>query len=240
MLSEVKKVFTDGAKILDVASGMGEPAITIAKAIPSASVVSTDFSEEMLVKAEKAAEGIPNMTTAWMDAQDMKDYEDGSIDIVTCCYGYMFPDDKVKALQETRRVLKDGGFLITTTWDTVDILNISRDIMTEVLGEVPPPPPMNPMALSEPGLFENLLVEAGFDKSNIVQTTSTYPFDLGDEKDFQFKVGTILLRDKLDDLDGWDKAEKVFWENIDKYTVIDAKGNMVMPANTFRMTVVTK
>ena len=176
MLKEVQKVVKEGGRILDVASGMGEPALTIAKALPSVTVMSTDFSEEMVVKAEAVCADVPNMTAQFMDAQEMVGVEDGSIDIVTCCYGYMFPDDKVKALQETRRVLKDGGVLIATTWDKVrggrgakrraegcwlcrkaaycfcchspphhqsspqvDILNISRDIMTEVLGQPPPP-----------------------------------------------------------------------------------------------------
>jgi len=95
------------------------------------------------------------------------------------------------------------------------------------------------MALSEAGLFESLLVEAGFDKADISQTTSTYPFDLGDESDFQFKVGTILLRDKLDELDKWGVAEKAFWASIDKYSTIE-NGSRVMPSNTFRLTVVQK
>ena len=240
MLDEVLKVAKGGDKVVDVASGMGEPALTIAKALPDTTVVSTDFSEEMVSKAGVAAADVPNMTSIWMDAQDMKDFEDSSVDIVTCCYGYMFPEDKVKALQETRRILKDDGVLIATTWDNVEILKISRDIMTEVLGSAPPPPPLNPMSLSEPGLFESLIVEAGFDKSKIAQTTSSYPFDLGNERDFQFKVGTILLRDKLDELDGWDVAEKAFWDNIDKYSEIDERGNRVMPCNTFRMTIVNK
>ena len=240
MVDEVLKVAKVGDKIVDVASGMGEPALTIAKALPDATVFSTDFSEDMVAKAGVAAADVPNMTASWMDVQDMKDFEDSSVDIVTCCYGYMFPEDKVKALQETRRILKDGGVLVATTWDNVDILKISRDIMTEVIGEAPPPP-LNPiMSLSEPGLFESLIVEAGFDKSKIAQTTSSYPFDLGNERDFQFKFGTLLLRDKLDELDGWDVAEKAFWDNIDKYSEIDENGNRVMPSNTFRMTIVKK
>jgi len=239
ILEEVKKVAKDGDKIVDVASGMGEPALTIAKALPDVTVTSTDFSEDMVRKAEVAAADLSNMTAIWMDAQDMKAFEDGSVDVVTSCYGYMFPEDKVRALQETRRILKEGGVLIATTWDNVDILKISRDIMKEVLGEIPPAPPLNPMALSEPGLFESLIVEAGFEKSKISQTTSSYPFDLGDERDFQFKVGTLLLRDKLDELDKWDVAEKAFWDNIDKYSKIE-NGNRVMPSNTFRMTVVQK
>ena len=74
--------------------------------------------------------------------------------------------------------------IIATTWDRVDILKISKDVMTAVLGFEPPPPPLNPMSLSEPGLFEKMLQETGF--VNIKQSTSTYPFDFGNDKTFQF------------------------------------------------------
>ena len=80
---------------------------------------------------------------------------------------------------------------------------------------------------------------AGF--GDVKQTTSTYPFKFGDDKDFQFTVGTILLREKLNELgdEGWAKAEVAFWENIPKYTITE-NGEMVMPANTFRLTVAKK
>jgi ubiquinone/menaquinone biosynthesis C-methylase UbiE len=45
------------------------------------------------------------------DAQDLP-FQTDSVDIVTCCYGYMFPEDKELALAETYRVLKPGGTLV--------------------------------------------------------------------------------------------------------------------------------
>ena len=131
-----------------------------------------------------------------------------------------------------------GGLLVATTWDTTDLLKITRDIMTEVLGEAPPTPPLNPMALAEEGLFYGLVAGAGF--KDVVQTTSTYPFVLGDTPQSQALVGTILTREKVTELDAWDAAEKAFFANIGKYAVTDADGMMSMPANTFRMTVATK
>ena len=240
MLAEVERAAGGRpATVLDVASGMGQPAHLIASALPLATVLATDFSEEMVAKADALAEGTPNMAACFLDAQDMAAIADESQDVVVCCYGYMFPEDKVEALRETRRVLKAGGTLVATTWDRVDILSISRDVMTAVLGKPPPPPPMNPMSLSEPGLFKSLLVEAGFDEGEIKQTTSTYPFDLGDDKKFQFKVGTILLKDSIEELDAWEVAEEAFWKNIGKYARMEG-GSMTLPDNTFRMTVVTK
>jgi ubiquinone/menaquinone biosynthesis C-methylase UbiE len=53
MVKEVVNALpSDGkGKVLDIASGPGEPACLIAEALPRASVVSTDFSEIMVEKA---------------------------------------------------------------------------------------------------------------------------------------------------------------------------------------------
>lgn len=226
--------------ILDLASGPGEPAATIAAALPKSKVIATDISEDMVSAAAKNTKPLSNVTVSVADAQDLVGHANASVDVITCCYGYMFPTDKARALGETHRVLKPGGLLVATTWDRVDILKISRDIMTAVLGQAPPPPPLNPMALSEEGLFRKLVIDAGF--TNVVQTVSTYPFNLGNDKPFQFKIGTILLKDKIDEFgdEGWKKAEAAFWENIGKYTEVLPGGDMVMPKNTFRLTVAKK
>lgn len=186
-----------------------------------------------------------------------------------------------------------GGILVATTWDDFDLLKLTKDIMTEVLGEVPPTPALDPMSLAEEGLFSGMVADAGF--TDVVQKTSTYPlwparltsrviaaaatgdrflrqprcrrdpaayesrrrrgrdvarrrgrdaairrFDLGTDPKFQSNFGTILVREKIFELDKWDVAEKAFSDNIGKYTTTLADGSMSMPANTFRMTVATK
>src|SRR5579862_6554084 len=63
-----------GMKVLDLASGAGEPSLTIARRVaPGGSVVATDFSEAMLgVLRENAAnEGVGNITTQFADAHSL-------------------------------------------------------------------------------------------------------------------------------------------------------------------------
>ena len=229
--------------ILDIATGPGEPAISVAKRLPNATVIASDLSEDMIKIASKAGEGVDNFKTVVCNAEDLSQFESNSIDIVTCCYGYMFPTDKPAAMSESYRVLKSGGTLIATTWDVLDFMAVIKDTMTEVLGFTPPPPPLNPMSLSEEGLFYNLVRDAGF--GSIQQTTSTYPFNLGSDKDFQFTVGTLLVREKLNQMtaDGdekaWDRADKAFWANIGKYSE-EVNGEMLIPRNTFRLTTAKK
>lgn len=226
--------------VLDLASGPAEPAATIAKALPDSTIIATDFSEDMVAAATKVVESIPNASAQQADASDLATFDDGSMDVVTCCYGYMFPADKDAALAETFRVLKPGGIMVATTWDRVDMLPLVKDIMTPVLGFEPPPPPVNPMSLSEEGLFLSMVEKAGF--SDITQSTSTYPFNFGSEESFQFKVGTLLVKDKIEEFgeEGWAKAREAFQANIGKYSETNDEGEMVLPNNTFRMTVATK
>ena len=106
-------------KVLDIATGPGQPNISVAKAFPDATVVLSDVSEDMLAKATAASKDLPNTSTVIANAEDLP-YGDNEFDVVTCCYGYMFCEDKAKALQESYRVLKPGGMLVATTWDKLD------------------------------------------------------------------------------------------------------------------------
>ena len=106
-----------GCTVLDLASGPGEPAATIAEALPSAQVLATDVAEPMVAAATNATSHLSNVKVQLADAQNLEGMSDASYDVVTCCYGYMFPTEKETALAETLRVLKPGGTLVATTWD---------------------------------------------------------------------------------------------------------------------------
>ena len=113
--------------------------------------------------------------------------------------------------------------------------------MKAVMGTDPPAPPVNPMSLSAPGLFDALCAGAGFDARAIESVESKYPFDFGDDPEFQFKIGTLLLKDALDELDP-DRAvaKEAFWANIGRYTTVGADGSMTMADNRFVMATVMK
>ena len=106
----------------------------------------------------------------------------------------------------------------------------------------PSPPPLNPLSLSGEGLFHSLLHDAGF--VDIEQTTSTYPFNWTADREMQFTIGTMLLREKINEIavedeEAWKKAEAAFWKNIGKYAMMH-EDHMILPENTFRLTVAKK
>jgi SAM-dependent methyltransferase len=233
-----KDVHSNSFRILDLASGPGEPAATLAKKIPSAWVVSTDFSEAMLMRAKALAVDIPNMEAKIADMQNLVDFHNGEFDVVTCSYGYMFPSDKEKALQETFRVLKPGGILVSTTWNSVPHFDMNAELSELTFG-VRKPPTIDPLSLSEPGLFEGMLAAAGF--VDIHGEASIYPFNMGSDPEFQFMAITLPMIEQLQEHDGAiEKARDIFSRLTGKYAEIDSDGNMIFVRNEFKCIVARK
>lgn len=105
------------ARILDVASGTGEPGLTAAALLPDASVILTDISPGMLrVAAEKAeARELRNVQTVVSDATSLP-FPDESFDAVFCRFGFMFFPDMAGALAQMVRVARPGGRIVATVW----------------------------------------------------------------------------------------------------------------------------
>lgn len=226
--------------LVDLASGPGEPAFTLASQLPFLSVISTDISSDMVDAASAKAASIHNMKALLVDVQDLSAFETNSVDVVTCCYGFMFPQDKHKALSETYRVLKPGGSLVATYWLNVDTIHIVLDMLRAVLNSDPPPLTIDPMSLSEPGSFDKLLKGAGF-TNTVESVTSQYPFDLGTDEIFQYNICAMLIKEKLNELNAHEIAYQAFKDSISKYAIIDpVTGVTVLKNNVFAMASVVK
>ena len=63
---------------------------------------------------------------------------------------------------------------------------IVQKVVSAVTGSPAPDPPINPLALAEPGLVEGYL--AGAKLALVSQEDSTYPFDFGNDSDFAYRV----------------------------------------------------
>lgn len=102
---------------LDVASGTGEPGLSIAALAPRGRVVLTDLVPEMLDIARRRADalGITGVETAVCSADDLP-FPDASFDSVSVRFGYMFFPDIDRATAEFARVLAPGGRLCASVW----------------------------------------------------------------------------------------------------------------------------
>ena len=94
-------------RVLDLATGSGDLALTIAKQLPEAEITGADFSPEMLAVAR--AKGLRSTVIA--DALQLP-FSDASFDVVTVAFGLRNMADWAAALREMARVLGAGGHLL--------------------------------------------------------------------------------------------------------------------------------
>ena len=157
-----------GQRILDVAAGAGEPAVSAAERVgPGGYVLATDISEGIVELARQVASerGLQQIETRAMDGAKL-DLPDASFDAVLCRLGLMNMPNPVTALREWRRVLRPGGRVAVAVFSTPD-RNSWGAMPASIIrrrAQLPPPAPgqPGPFSLGAPGLLEDLLRQAGF------------------------------------------------------------------------------
>jgi len=151
---------------LDVAAGIGEPGLSIARLSPQGRVVLTDLAPEMLhVAMHRAADqGITNVETQVCAADDLP-FDDNTFDGVTVRFGYMFFPDLAAATNEFARVLKPGGRLCSSVWVEPEANPWTSIAMEAIASEValPPSVPDGPSMFrcATPGSISALYANAG-------------------------------------------------------------------------------
>jgi len=107
-----------GWRVLDVASGGGEPALSLAAAVgPRGHVLATDLAPEMLdITAEAARRAaLDNLTCQVADAQALP-FARASFEAVTCRFGIALVSNAPLAVREIVRVLAPGGRTAFVSW----------------------------------------------------------------------------------------------------------------------------
>src|SRR4051794_2623382 len=151
---------------LDIASGTGEPGLTVARLAPAGGVVLTDLSAEMLdVAARRAgAQGVANIETTVCSADDLP-FDDAIFDSVSVRFGYMFFPDVAKATAEFARVLKPGGRLCSSVWVKPEenpwTSILMQAIATEAVLAPPDPDGPNMFRCAAPGCVGAVYEAAG-------------------------------------------------------------------------------
>jgi SAM-dependent methyltransferase len=151
---------------LDVASGTGEPGLTIARLAPRGQVVLTDLAAPMLNVATRRAneQGAINVETRVCSADDLP-FGDGEFDSVSVRFGYMFLPDLAGATAELVRVLRPGGRLCASVWvrpaDNPWTSIAMQAIATEVALAPPDPDAPSMFRCAAPGCVSTLFASAG-------------------------------------------------------------------------------
>lgn len=157
-----------GQRILDIAAGAGEPAVSAAERVgPEGYVLATDISEGIVELALQVARerGLKQVETRDMDGEEL-DLPDASFDAVLCRLGLMYMPHPVTALREWRRTLKGGGRVAVVVFSTPD-RNPWGAVPASIIrqrAQLPPPVPgqPGPFGLGDPGVLEDVFRRAGF------------------------------------------------------------------------------
>ncbi len=158
-----------GARVLDLASGTGEPGLPIAhEAGAKGFVLLTDQSPEQLdfAREKAAAQGLSNVQFTVADAEEIDVAEDG-FDAVTCRWGLMFMANPVRCLRHAYRALKEGGRLAVAVWGPPELnpfYTLPFSVLIRHSDAKPPEVGQLPgiFAFADRRRLVALIVEAGF------------------------------------------------------------------------------
>lgn len=124
-------------RVLELAAGTGIATKELVRTLPGADVVATDLNPAMVSWAADRVEGATWLTA---DAQHL-DFPDAAFDVVVCQFGVMFFPDRPGAFAEAARVLKPGGTLLFTVWDTVAGSRFPAALVDSLAAVLPEDPP---------------------------------------------------------------------------------------------------
>ena len=159
----------EGYRVLDIAAGAGEPAVTVAKLVgPTGSVLATDISSVILGFARRHAEeeGVSNLETRVMDGESI-DLPEASFDAAVSRLGLIYFPDRIRTLRQIHRVLRGEG-RVAVVGITSPMANPFSAITMKVIAaraNLPPPRPggPGPFSLGSPALMREALESAGFE-----------------------------------------------------------------------------
>ncbi len=172
-----------GDSVLDVATGIGEPAITAARRVgEKGRVLGVDLAPQMLALARERAveEGLSNVVFREADAQAL-DFDARLFDAALCRWGVMLFLDPLAAVESVHRTLRSGGRFVSAVWGTPDevpFIAIPMQVVRRELG-VPAPEPdaPSPTRLGRPGALEELYERATFTGIVAEERTVTMSFE---------------------------------------------------------------
>lgn len=166
-----------GQRVLDIATGIGEPALSAASRVgPAGRVVATDLSSQMLgiARQRAVALGLTNVEFLEEDVQRL-DFPDGSFDAILSRWGITSLPDPPSTLVAVRRMLAPNGSFATAVWETGPKGRPLASLATAVAQELFNLPSPRPEATeSAPKALEDAMIHAGLSDVRVEEMTLTF------------------------------------------------------------------
>ncbi len=214
-----------GMRVLDLASGTGEPAISVAMRVGGqGQVTALDLSGDLLeiAKGRARERGLENFVTQQADVHALP-FADNSFDLATCRFGVMFFRDTGVALRELLRVLRAGTRACFLAWGPFDQpywRSTMAVVHRHVGGPLLQPGGADPFRFAQPGSLSAVLKSAGF--REVEEETKTLPWSwpgTPEEVWEQARAVSVPFRPMLDRVpaDMWPRIHEEVRATIRKY-----------------------
>lgn len=158
--------------VLELACGTGRLTRHLDRVLdPSARLVATDVNPAMLDFARTAMD-MRGVEWAVVDAVELP-YPDANFDVVVAQFGVMFYSDRDKAYREALRVLKPGGSLVFTCWDSMaknPVARLTQDVVEQFFPENTPAFYQVPFAYHDRLLIREEVLLAGYSRVELSLT----------------------------------------------------------------------
>ncbi len=169
-------------QVLDVATGTGHAALSLAQRLPRGRVTGVDFSTGMLEQARSkaAAMNIGNVDFIDMDMQTLT-FPAGRFDAAVCAFGIFFVEDMDTQLAHIATVVSPGGTVAISGFQE-DFFHPLVDMMYGLLDryEVQKPPQTWRRIATEEGCRE-LFTMAGLSKIRVEKKNVGYYLESAEE-----------------------------------------------------------
>jgi SAM-dependent methyltransferase len=215
-----------GMRVLDLASGTGEPAISVAARVGAAGhVTALDQSADLLkIASERAqARDLRNLKTEHADAHSLP-FADNCFDLATSRFGVMFFRDPRLALSELRRVLRPGARACFLAWGPFDQpywQSMMGVVHRHVGGPLLEPGGPDPFRFGEAGSLSAVLRDAGY--KDIEEERKTLPWSwpgTAEEVWEQHRAVAVPFRPMLDRVpaDEWPQVHAQVHAAVEQYS----------------------
>ena len=231
-----------GDKVLDIATGIGEPAVTAARRVePDGKVVAIDISPQMLLIAKTRAKslGLDDIIEFRESDGEKIDLPDSTekFDAILSRWGLMFFPNLSAALVKIREMLVTNGILSAAVWSApskVPWLDLAfASVRKQINAPSPTPMTPGPFALADVDALKQSFSEAGFRdiKTNTFQVTFEFDSPESYTKLHQQTATRIhaMLANQTEEVkkQAWNSITEAVWQYADSHGRVNLDNEVI-------------